>query len=467
MIIGGFMLFCFPVSILMGSSDVLALITSAIITSLSGLFLWANTKGGSRKIKKREAYLIVASSYFVMATFGSLPYLLSGTIPDFTNAFFESISGFTTTGASILTDIESTGAGILLWRSLTQWLGGMGIILLTIAILPYFGIGGMELFVAEVPGPTKEKLHPRINETAKRLWFIYVSLTLLLAIVLFIEDMTPFDAINHALTTLSTGGYSTKQSSIGHFSPLIQYTIALFMFIAGMNFTLHYFALKFRFKDIYNNEEFRLYVVFIIVLIAVVTLGIFSTTNHSAEGSFRAALFSVVSIVTTTGYATVDYTAYLPFISLVFFLLLFTGACAGSTSGGIKAIRHLMLVKNGVMEFKRILHPRAMIPVRFNKYVVEESMIYNILAFFVLYMLIFVFSSFVISMTGLDLMTSMSAVATSLGNVGPGVEQVGPSHSFFPLPSTAKWYLGFLMVLGRLELFTVLIIFTPYFWRHT
>lgn len=472
MISGFFMLLGIPFSLAYGHNDISALLASAALTSFTGLVLYLATREAPRKIGKREAYLIVGLSYFVMGLFGSLPYLFSGAIPNLTDAYFETISGFTTTGASVLNDIESVSYGVLTWRSMTQWMGGMGIILLTIAILPYFGIGGMELFVAEVPGPTKDKLHPRINETARRLWYIYVGLTGLLTTILTLQGMCFFDAFNHALTTLSTGGFSTKQASIGHFeSPLIQYTITLFMFLAGVNFTLHYFTFKRKFADVVNNEEFRLYTLLILSVSVVVTLAITAGQGGWHPERFREVLFSVVSLVTTTGYATADYTQWIDFSTLVFFFLLFVGGSAGSTAGGIKVVRHLMMVKNGALEFKRMLHPRAIIPVRFNGHVVPEQMIYNILAFFVIYITVFIFSSFIMagfgSARGMDLLTAMSSVATSLGNVGPGIAGVGPSETFSFISPFGKWFLGLLMVIGRLELFTILILFTPFFWSRS
>ena len=472
MIGGVFMLVGVPFSLYYKSGDLFALLASAAFTSFVGGLLYIATKDSERTIGKREAYLIVGLSYFVMSLFGSLPYLFSHSIPNFTNAYFETISGFTTTGATILNDIESVPYGVLTWRSMTQWMGGMGIILLTIAILPYFGIGGMELFVAEVPGPTKDKLHPRINETAKRLWYIYVALTLILTVLLYIEGMSVFDAFNHALTTASTGGFSTKQDSIGHWdSPIIQYTIILFMFLGGVNFTLHYFAIKGRFKNIIQNEEFKLYGLFVLLLSVMITITIVINIFEPAEETFRGVLFTVVSIVTTTGYTTVDYTLWLDFATLIFFFLAFSGGSAGSTSGGIKAVRHLMMVKNGIMEFKRMLHPRAIVPVRYNGKVVPENQIYNILAFFVIYMVVFLVSSFFMaalgSTSGMDMITAMSSVASSLGNVGPGIGEISPAYTFDHISIFGKWYLGILMVIGRLELFTILIIFTPYFWTRT
>lgn len=467
---GSFMLLGLPFSIYYGSNDIWAILASSATTIFFGLLLFLFSKSnGNKNIGKREAFLIVGLSYFIMGVFGSLPYMFSGAIPNFTNAYFETVSGLTTTGASVINDIESVQPGILLWRSMTQWMGGMGIVLLTIAILPYFGIGQSDLFVAEVPGPTKEKLHPRINETAKRLWFIYVGLTGTLTIILWVEGMSFFDAVNHALTTMSTGGFSTKNTSVAAFnSPLIEYTIILFMFLAGVNFTLHYFALKNRFREIITNEEFKLYSFFILGVTGIIAFSVIAFTLAPIEPTIRGVLFSVTSLVTTTGFATVDYTRWLDWVSLIFFWLLFTGGMAGSTSGGIKAIRHLLMVRNSIYEFKRMLHPRAIVPVRFNKTIIAEHMIYNVLAFFIIYVMIFIFGSLILAATGsenMDLLTALSATATSLGNVGPGIGNVGPTDNFYAFSAFGKWFLGFLMVIGRLELFTVLVLFTPYFWK--
>lgn len=469
MLCGGLMAFSLPFSIIHGGEDLLALSLSiAIIIGTGFSFRFITRKNQNRAIKKRDAYLVVGTSYFVISLFGSLPYLISGAIPNLTDAFFEAASGFTTTGATTLNNIEIVPEGILFWRSLTQWIGGMGIILLTVAILPYFGIGGMELFIAEVPGPTKEKLHPRIKETAKRLWLIYFGLTIILTGLLYWGGMTFFDAINHSLATLSTGGFSTKNASAGYWNdnPFIQYTITLFMFLAGINFSLHYFALKRRFKDVFKNEEFRLYVLLILVFTVILTTVIVLNLAQPVEQTFRHILFSVVSLMTTTGFTTVDYTIWMPFVTFVFFLLLFSGGSAGSTSGGIKIVRWLMLIKNSRLEFKRILHPRAMIPVRYNGHVLDQQLIYNILAFFVIYIVIFAGGSFFLAWFDMDLLTSMSAVATSLGNAGPGIGSISPAYNFNIIPPAGKWLLSALMIIGRLEIFTVIIIISPFFWKR-
>lgn len=462
---GALMSLTIPVSFYYKGHDITSNILSTVITLSAGLILkFATRHHKNDEVKKREGYLIVGLGWLAMTLFGTLPYVLSGAIPDYTNAYFETISGLTTTGASILNDIESLPKGVLFWRSMTQWIGGMGIIVLTIAILPLLGVGGMELFASESPGPTKDKIHPRIKETAKRLWFIYFSLTALECVLLMFAGMDFYDAINHSLTTMSTGGFSTKQASIGYFeSPAIHYIIILFMFIAGTNFTLLYFGFKFKLKKFWDNDEFKWYVAAVLVLCAV----IIPIINHNNfEESFRSVLFQVVSIVTTTGYATTDFTTWGSFITFIFFLLLFTGASAGSTSGGMKIVRVVLLMKNGFLEFKRRLHPNAIVPVNLNGQAVSPKIIYNLLAFVFFYLFMFALGSIALTFFGLNFMEAISAAATAIGNVGPGIGELGPSGNFYNLPSTAKWVLAFLMLMGRLELFTIAILFTPYFWKR-
>ena len=439
------------------------------VTILFGYVMRLSTKSEKNaEIKKRDGYLIVVGGWICMSLFGSLPYVISGSIPNFTDAFFETMSGFTTTGSTILNDIESLPKSILFWRSMTQWIGGMGIIVLTIAVLPLLGIGGMELFVAEAPGPTKDKIHPRIKETAKRLWIIYFGLTSLETIILFFLGLDFFDAINHSLTTTSTGGFSTKQDSIAAFNnPWVEAVIVIFMFIAGTNFTLIYFGLKFKFKKLLNNDEFKWYLTSILVVIVSLSFFHFSILdNTSFINSFRQIAFQVVSIITTTGYATSDYTMWGPFMSFIFFLFLFSGASAGSTSGGIKIVRIVLLIKNSLLEFKRRLHPKAIIPLILNKNIVSGQVTYNLMAFIILYLFIFTVGSLILTFVGVDFLTSISAVASAIGNVGPGIGSVGPSNSFHHLPEIGKWVLSIFMLMGRLELFTVCLLFTPYFWKR-
>ncbi len=464
---GIFMMLGIPFSIYYGSNDIIYLVISGFVTIVFGLILFLLfRKSDTKNIGKKEGYLIVSLGWFAMSIFGSLPFIISGTIPSFVDAFFETMSGFTTTGATILTDIESVMPGILFWRSLTQWLGGMGIIVLSLAILPLLGIGGMQLFAAEVPGVTKDKIHPRVKETAKRLWGIYVILTGLEVILLMFGGMNLFDAVNHSFTTMATGGFSTKNANTAYYNtPFIQYVFITFMFFAGMNFSLHYFIMHRQFNFLKNNEEFKFYAIFILIVTIIITLIHQPHLTFGFEESFRNSLFHVVSLVTTTGYVSSDYENWAPFSRMLFFTLLFIGGCAGSTGGGIKFVRHLLLFKNSSLELKRLIHPRAIIPVRLNGKSVSQEIISNVQAFFIFYISIFVLGSILLSILGLDFLTAAGAVATCLGNVGPGIGTVGPVNNFAHLPDLAKIILSFFMLIGRLELFTVLIIFSPAFWK--
>jgi len=469
MVVGGFMLTVLPFSFYYESGDAPAILKAAVVTILVGGLSWGFNVKEKRKVGKREGYLIVVLGWVSMVLFGTLPYWFSGAIPSFTNAFFESASGLTTTGASVISDIEATSKGILFWRSLSQWIGGMGIIVLTVALFPLLGVGGIELFVAEVPGPTSDKIHPRIKETAKRLWCTYVGLTTTLCIVLYSLGMTFFDAINHALTTMATGGFSTKNASIMEQRAAIQYVITFFMFLGGVNFTVIYFGLLGKLRKVWSSDEFKTYVLIILILIGVVTVGVYWSTDLGLERSFRDASFQVISIVTTTGYVSADYTAWNPALTLLFFVLLFVGGSAGSTSGGIKIIRHLVFFKNSFLEFKRLLHPKALIRVKIDHKIVAPRILTHILVFLLIYLISFVFGSivmtFILSGTEQPILTAIGSVATALGNVGPAIGSVGPVDNFAQIPNAGKWFLSFLMLLGRLELFTILILFTPYFWR--
>jgi len=455
-----------PFSIYYGDNDILVLLVTGSVISIIGLVIYLSTKKDKGDITKREGYVVVSIGWIVMSLFGALPFVFHGSIPSFTDAFFETMSGFTTTGSSILNDIESIPHGLLFWRSLTQWLGGMGFIVLSLAILPILGIGGMQLFVAEVPGPTKDKIHPRVRETAKRLWGIYVLITVVQVIMLLFGGMNLFDAINHSFTTMATGGFSTKQASVAHFnSPFIEYVIIFFMFLAGMNFSLHYFLLHRNYKPVAKNEEFKFYAFLIVAFTVIISVGHFASHDIGLEKSVRESLFQVVSMITTTGFITADYELWGVFYHTLFFLMLFIGGSAGSTGGGVKAVRHLLLIKNSALELRRLIHPRAIIPVRYNDVTVSKDIIFNIMAFLLFYLAIFVTGTIFMTFIGLDFLTAMGSVATCLGNVGPGIEAVGPVDNFANIPDIGKWVLSFLMLLGRLELFTILIIFSPSFWK--
>jgi trk system potassium uptake protein TrkH len=463
---GVFLLFATLVAFFYNEYDFFPLFISSLICILFGGLSWFFTRNTKKDIGKREGYVIVSLVWVVFSLFGALPYIISGAIPSYTDAFFETMSGFTTTGASILNDIEAMPHGLLFWRSLTQWIGGMGMIVLSLAILPIFGFGGMQLFFAEVPGPTNDKFHPRVNEIARRLWLIYIALTTAEAILLKIGGMSWFDAVNHSFTTMATGGFSTKQDSIAYFnSPFIHYIIAIFMGLAGVNFTLFYYAVHFKFRKVIGNEEFRFYIGFLLFFTLIIASYLFLHDGVGLEKSFRDSLFQVTSIMTTTGFITVNYLIWAPFIPIILFLLMFVGGSAGSTAGSIKVIRISLLLKNSWLELKRMFHPNAIIPVRINNKSVPSQILSNMLAFVVIYMLLTILSTIVMATMGYDLSTSLSAVATSIGNIGPGLGQVGPIENFSHIPIFGKWFLAFLMMIGRLEIFTVLMILSPAFWR--
>lgn len=477
---GGFMLLSALVSLIYKDGVTFQIFLAGIITLLVGVVSMVFTRRHKKEINKREGYIVVSFGWVIMSLSGTLPYVLTESIPSFTNAFFETMSGYTTTGASILNDIEAVPKGILFWRSLTHWIGGMGIIVLAIAILPLLGIGGMQLFAAEAPGPSADKLHPRITDTAKRLWLIYFGYTAAETLLLSVAGMSFFDAINHSLCTLSTGGFSTKNVSIAYWNgqPLIQYIIILFMFLAGTNFVLSYFAFKGRIQKVIHDEEFKLYFKFIAIFTIIAAVIIYFRADISkssivhpmvwgeAESAFRHGLFQVLSVITTTGFVTADYTLWTPFLVVLFFGLMFLGGSAGSTSGGVKVVRHLILIKNSFLEFKRTLHPNAIIPVRYNNKAINRFIVFNVLAFFILYMLSFIIGALVFSMFEIDFKSAIGLSASTLGNVGPALGDFGPVNNYAALPPLAQWWACFLMLIGRLELFTVLILFTPFFWRN-
>ena len=472
--IGLFTGFIFMIPILIGfiynEPSVSVFIITSGITLLLSTLLFIYSKTYSNIIGKREGCLIVVTSWVFIGLVSSFPYYFINDGLSYASAIFESFSGLTTTGATVFADIEALPKSILIWRSLTQWIGGMGIIVLTVAIFPLIGIGGVELFVAESPGPTSNKLHPRIKETAKRLWLLYVSLTLILTVILRTEGMVWFDAINHGLTTMATGGFSTKNNSIAYFdSALIQYTLIFFMFIAGINYSLIYAGVKGNFSKFWRNEEFKFYTSFVLVATAVATLIIILNTDQSIELCFRQSCFQVISLITTTGYISADYTIWSTFGTVFFVLLLFTGACAGSTTGGIKFIRHLVFAKNALLEFKRLLHPNALIRIRINNEIVRPRTITHILVFLLVYLFVFVMGTLIMSiiLAELDqpLLSAIGSVATCLGNVGPSIGSFGATENFSIVPNSGKLVLSLIMLIGRLELFSIMILFTAYFWR--
>ncbi len=455
-----------PFSIYYGSHDIHALWVSGLITGLAGLLPFVLIKRNEENsIGKREGYIIVSFSWLIISLFGSLPYSLSGVIPNFSDAFFETMSGFTTTGSSVLSDIESVPKGILFWRSMTHLIGGMGIIVLSLAVLPFLGIGGSQLFAAEVPGLKTDKLHPRITQTAKRLWLIYFGFVILQTVLLMAGGLSFFDSLCHSFSTMATGGFSTYNDSVAGFSPYIQYVIIVFMIMAGTNFTLHYLLLHREVLRVFRNEEFRYYLFMVLGMGILIGGLLFAFHGLPAEKAFRDATFQVVSIVTTTGFVSADYLLWKPFIWFLIFLLMFTGGSAGSTGGGIKAVRTLLLVKSSLVELKRLVHPRAYIPVRFNGQPVGQEIITKVLAFFFFYMGLFVLGTIAMSFLGLDFESAIGSVIASLGNIGPGIGSVGPVENYSHIPAAGKWVLSILMLIGRLEIFTVLILLNPGFWK--
>ncbi len=447
-------------------SSGIAISGASLITFIAGLLLWImNKRHDIKKINIKEGYLIVTLTWISMSLLGALPFFLSGSIASFTDAFFESISGFTTTGASILSDIESMPRGLLFWRSMTHWLGGMGIIVLTLAILPILGVGGMQLFVAEAPGTTPGKLHPHMKDTARRLWGIYASLTLAQTMLLMLGGMDFFHSINHAFSTMATGGFSTQNDSITSYSPYIQYVIILFMLLAGISFTMHYFLLKGQFKRLLGNEELRFYLVVIGASTLILTISVFALDHYGLEQTFRDSLFQVVAITTTTGFVTSDFLQWPGQLWIILFILMFTGGCIGSTGGGLKMLRVWTLIKNTRLEIQRLIHPMAIIPLKLDGKIIPKNIITNFMAFTLLYVMLFFAGAAIMSVYGLDFASAMGASIATLGNIGPAIGSVGPVENYAHIPTGGKWILGFFMLLGRLELFTVLLLFSPGFWK--
>ena len=473
------MFVCTLLSVYLDDGATEGLLFSSLITTGMGLLLLLITRNRKREIKMRDGYLTVVMGWLSMVIFGTLPYLLTQSLASYSDALFETMSGFTATGATIVQDIEALPKSIILWRSLTHWLGGMGIIVLAVAILPLLGIGGVQLFSAEATAVGGDKLHPRISHTAKRLWYIYVGFTGLEALMLTLAGMSVFDAINHSMSTMASGGFSTKNESLAYWnnSPIIQYIVTLFMFLAGTNFVLIYFGLKGKLERIWQDNEFRWYVGFVSLFTLITFIGIYTNVKLEStsvghpqifgafESSFRHALFQVLAIITTTGFVTADFAGWTPFLTMLFFGLFFLGGSSGSTSGGVKVIRHLVMIKNALLEFRRALHPNAIVSLHLNHVTIQQSLVYRILGFFILYMLLFIIGAFVLSLFGLDFLSSIGASAASLGNVGPSLGDFGPVSTYTTMPAGGKIWCSFLMLVGRLELFTALILFTPYFWR--
>jgi len=442
------------------------LYTIAGTLTISVFFLFLFRKVKSNKLSTRDGFLFVTGSWVFASFCGALPFYLSDCIPSFTNAFFETISGFSTTGASILTGTDTLPRSMLFWRSLTHWLGGMGIVVLAVAILPLLGIGGMQLIKAEAPGPTIDKLTPRITETAKLLWYIYTGLTVIETLLLMAGGMGLYDALTHTFGTLATGGFSTKNTSVGHFnSAYIDYVITFFMIIAGVNFILHFNLLTGRYKSLFKDTEFKAYLLIFLFSTILVTLNLHGHMYDSIEKSFRYASFQCATILTTTGFATTDYEKWPYFSQMILFMLMFVGGCSGSTGGGIKVIRIVTLFKQALNEMNLLLHPRGVFTLRIRKAAVRKNIVYAISGFFFLYIVLLLIVTSVVAFSGHDLLTAFTASLATVGNIGPGFGRVGPTENYAFFEDYVKWVLSFGMLTGRLELYTVLVLFTPRFWR--
>jgi trk/ktr system potassium uptake protein len=443
----------------------LPVLAAAALTMASGLVMRRLCESFTGDFSFREGFAIASLGWLVAGMFGALPFVFSSNIPNVISAYFESISGFTTTGATILPDIEKLAPSILYWRSLTQWLGGMGIIVLAVALLPLLGVGGMQLFRAEVPGPVKDRMLPRIQDTAKLLWAVYVIITISAILSMAVAGMPVFDAICHAFTCLATGGFSPRNASLGAYSGAIQWVTIVFMFLAGVNFSLHYLALRGKISRYARSEEFLFYAILIGVATAIVLVFNLGARDLPLVEQLRHALFQVVSICTTTGYGTDDYELWPVVNQVVLVLLMFVGGCSGSTAGGFKCARVLLLFKHASVQVFRLVHPHAVKHVKIDRKLVPEDVMQSILGLFALYVMAMFAATLVMAALGLDLVTASSSVITCLNNVGPGLGDVGPTQHFADVPGTGKLVLAICMVMGRLELFTVMVLFLPSFWR--
>ena len=455
------------VSVIYADGAIIAFADTFGLTLVAGFLLWILFHRQQSEMRIKDGFLITTMFYLMLGAVGAIPLVQESSIGlSWTDALFESFSGLTTTGATVLTNIDALPESVLFYRQQLQWLGGMGIIVLAVAILPMLGIGGMQLYRAETPGPVKDsKLTPRIKQTALALWSIYIGLTVICALAYWLAGMSLFDAICHSFSTVAIGGFSTHDASLGYFdSPLIEAIAIFFMVLAGMNFGLHFFA--FREKTIAHylrDDEVRFYLSILLITTIVVSLSLYLTSEYDASGSFRTAAFHVVSIFTTTGFATDDFSSWPSMLPFLVFFGAFTGACAGSTGGGMKVMRVMLICKQGLREIHRLIHPNAIFPIKMNKRPVSNRIIEAVWGFFSVYVMLFLFMLLAVVATGLDFLSAFSAVAASINNLGPGLGSV--AYHYGDITDTAKIILCFGMILGRLEIFTLLVLFTPMFWR--
>ena len=454
-------------------NDFFIFIKSGLITSITALILLFFSRGTTKsEINLKDGFYVVTMAWVFMGIFSSIPYYQSTFFSSFTDAFFESMSGITTTGATVLGNIEALPHGLLFWRSFTQFIGGMGIILFTIAILPILGLGGVQLFRAEVPGPTTGKFTPTIKETAKYLWAIYLGLIIIETLVLClegiifdIEKLTFFNAICHSMTTIATGGFSTFNNSIlGFQSDIVSWTIIVFMFLGAINFSLHFLLIAKKSFEYFNDSEFKFYVSFILVFFILTFINVASIYGYTFK-NITASLFNTVTFMTTTGYTLYDYETWPSLSKLIVFFMFFIGGMAGSTTGGIKLIRTILVIKYIKAEISRILHPRGLHHVKIGKNVIDDDIVRSTLGFYLFYILIFGLCSLAISMHGLDMISSLAISASSIGNIGPGLGIIGPSGNWSLLNDSTKYLSTFCMLLGRLEIFTIIVLFSRTYWK--
>jgi trk system potassium uptake protein TrkH len=470
LIVSLFMLFPIAWSLADGGDDVWAFTASLVCGVMVSVVLFRLSGGGAnyRELGVREALAVVVLSWVIAVAVGALPYVLTDVTQTYTDAFFETMSGFTTTGATIITDIEAAPRALLLWRALTHWVGGMGIIVLSLAVLPFLGVGGMELYRAEVPGPTPEKLTPRVQQTAFFLWIIYVLLTVTETILLMTGGMSFFDALTHSFSTIATGGFSTRNASIAYYeSAYIEWVVTFFMFASGVNFSLHFLLLTGSPLKIGRDEEFRLYVV-VVALSTLLIVAVLPAGGAGIGSVVRQAAFQVASLISTTGFVSANYDVWPHFARFLLLILMCVGGCAGSTSGGIKVVRILALARTIRLEAQSTLHPRAILNVRVNGALIPRQALSSMTAFFMLYVITLLAATLAVTAFGderLDVLTAFSGVVASLSNVGPGLGHLGPVQNCAWLPDGVKWILSFCMLAGRLELYAVLLLFLPDTWK--
>lgn len=461
----GLMIPALLVSYYNGQPDTKAFLLSILLTSIVG-FIMSKSFDYKKGIKAKEGLMIVGLGWILVSLFGSLPFVFSGSIPSFVDAFFETVSGFTTTGSTIIDNVEVLPKGILFWRSFTHWIGGMGILVFTIALIPTLGVGGFQIFKVESPGPAPDRIVPKVRDTAKVLYITYFVITILQIVFLLFGGMSLFDSTLHTFGTVGTGGFGIKNDSVGAYdSTYIHLVIGTFMILSGVNFSLYYYLFKGKWREVVDNGELKLYLGIIIMAITLITININSTIYHNIGLSLRDSFFQVGSIITTTGYSTVNFDKWPTFSKSILFLLMFVGGSAGSTAGGMKVIRILVMLKLVKREISKIFHPRAVIPIKIGDKIVQDETVASIFSYLGLYMMIFILGTILISLEGFGFETSLTTVASAVGNIGPGFAMAGPAETYSKFSNASKLLLSLLMLLGRLEFFTIIALLAPTTWK--